>query len=265
MLLAPLRAVGDLPFYRGVAARNPPWLIGYLTYLGFLFSIAATVSMALKVTPILTETVDWAAGAIPQITFSGGKVSTASPEPVRVEHPRMPEIAIVIDTHRTTTVTAQEMRDQKLAVYLTQNALYLAPRPDKIESYDLSKIAGAPQQPTVLDAAFFRTVGQALPKILYPLTFFLSWTIFLLWKLFASLVYGVVALLINAGIGGGLEFPQLWRIALVAQTPVVFLQMAQMFLPQPIPLFGVIAWIVVGVYLWQGIKQNAPAAPAVPI
>lgn len=264
MLLAPLRAVGDPPFYREVAGRDPRWLLGYLTYLGLLFSIAATASMAMRVAPILQETVEWAAAAIPPITFSGGKVSVAAPGPVRVEHPRMPELAIAIDTNRTTTVTAQEMREQKLAVYLTQHALYLSPRPEKIEAYDLSKIAGAPQQPTVLDASFFRNVGSALPKVLYPLTFFLSWTIFLVWKLFASLVYGVLALLINAAVGGGLEFPQLWRLALVGQTPVVLLQMAQMFLPAPIPLFSLIALIVISVYLWQGIRQNAPAAPAVP-
>ena len=77
-------------------------------------------------------------------------------------------------------------------------------------------------------------------------------------------MYAVLALILNAAVKGGLEFPELCKLAVVAQTPVVLLQMAQMFLPSPIPLFGLIALIVVGVYLWQGIRQNAPIEPLTP-
>ncbi len=258
MLAAPLRAVGDLTFYREATSKSPQWLFGYVVYLGFVFSLLATVAMAMRVGPLIQETVAWASASIPSITFHRGKVSVQTPGPIRIEHPKAPGMAIAIDTNRTTAVTAQEMQDQKVAVFLTQSTLYLWPRPDsaRIEQYDLSKIVGAPAEPTVLDANFYRAVGDSLPKILYPLTFFLAWLVFVVWKLAVSLIYGVLAVLINALMSAGLEFPQLWRLALVAQTPVVLLQMAQLFLPSPIPLFGLIALIVIGVYLWQGIKQN---------
>lgn len=266
MWLAPLRAVGDLSFYREATTRSLQWLFGYVVYLGLLFSLLATAAMALKVSPLIQETVAWASASIPPITFAGGKVSMGAPGPLRLEHPKAPGMAIAIDTNRTVPVTAQEMQEQKLAVYLTQSTLYLWPRPDspRIEQYDLSKTIGAPREKTVLDAAFFRAVGDALPKVLYPLTFFLAWMVFIVWKLAVSMIYTVLALAINGAIAGGLELPELWRLAVVAQTPVVLLQMAQLFLPAPIPLFTLIAFLVVGVYLWQGIKQNGPPAPAVP-
>lgn len=264
MLTAPFRAVADLPFYKEVIRKSPGWLAGYLCLLGLAFAIAAAVSLAIRVGPMIEETMEWAATSLPTITFAGGKVTSSAQGPVRVQHPTAEQVAFIIDTDRTTAVTAQELQERKVVAYLAQNVIYVAPRPEKVEAYDLGKLMGAPQQPTVLDSAFYRAVGEALPKILYPLTFVMTWFFFVSWKSAASLVYAVLALVINGMVKGGLEFPQLWKLAVVAQTPVILLQMAQMFLPAPIPLFSLIALIVAGVYLWQGIRQNAVAEPAAP-
>lgn len=265
MLLAPLRAVTDLKFYREVAAKTPGWLLGYLAYLSVLFAIAGTAALAYRVGPVLEETVEWAAASIPTLTFVNGKVASASAGPVRLQHPKVEAIVILIDTARNTPVTAQEMEKEKAVAFLTQDTLYLSPQPERLESYDLSKAKGGPNAPVVFDANFYRAVGEALPKVLYPMSLLISWLFFFCWKIGATVVYSVMAMLINAGVKGDLEYPQLAKLALVAQTPVALLQMAQMFLPSPIPFFGLIALLVVGVYVWQGIRQNAPApAPEFP-
>lgn len=261
MLTAPLRAVTDLKFYREAVTKSGAWLMGYLAYLSAAFAIAGTAALAIRVAPAIEETVEWAADNVPALTFANGKVTSDAPGPVRLVHPKVGAIVIIVDTARATPVTAQEMQEQKAVAYLTQDTLYLSPQPERLESYDLSKAKGGPGQAVVLDGKFYRAVGDALPKVLYPLALVISWFFFFFWKLAATLVYSVLALLLNAGIKGGLAYPELWKLALIAQTPVALLQMAQMFLPSPIPFFGLIALLVVGVYLWQGIRQNMAAPP----
>ena len=71
----------------------------------------------------------------------------------------------------------------------------------------------------------------------------------------------VVGMLLNAGLGYALPAPDIWRIAVVAQAPAAALEIAQLFLPNPVPLFGVITFTVVTAYLWQALAQNRRAKP----
>ena len=68
-------------------------------------------------------------------------------------------------------------------------------------------------------------------------------------------MYALVALLLNALLSAGLEFPALYRVSVYAQTPVIVLQAAALFLPAPIPYFGLLSLLVGGLYLWQAIRQ----------
>ena len=87
-----------------------------------------------------------------------------------------------------------------------------------------------------------------------------SWATFVIWKHVAAGVYSFVGLLVNAIVDGGHEFPALYRMAVYAQTPVVVLQTAALFLPRPIPLFPILALLVVTAYLWQAIRHADPPA-----
>ena len=261
ILLEPIQSVAVFSFYREVPRKSGLAVFGYLAYLGAVFALVATVALRVRVGPAIQEGAEWAAKNIPTLTLAGGKVSKQDPEAVVIRHPEASALGFKIDTLRVTAITPAEMEEDKLIAFLTQSVLYVRTA-NRLEAYDLSKSVNA--EPVVIDAAFYRKVGGLLGKVLYPVAFLTMWLLFLAWKPLAALVYSVLALMVNAAVSGGLEFPALYKIAVYAQTPVVVLQMAAVFLPRPIPLFRLLALLVVSVYVWQAIRQNRPDSAGAP-
>lgn len=255
MLLDPVHSTVHFPFYREVPRKSLGRSFAYVAYLGLLFSIAATIAFYLKFSPLLRETVDWAAAAIPTLTFADGKVSSASGLLI-LRHPRAPEMAFALDTARTTPLSIQEMAQMQVVGCLTQNALYVLSGRDKLESHDLSRIKSA--RPFVVDAGLYRKLGAALPRVLYPAAGLITWAAFFLWKLVAALFYSLVALLINAATSGGQEYAALFKTAVYAQTPVVLLEAVMLYVPARIPGFFVIALLITSAYVWQALRQQRP-------
>ena len=107
--------------------------------------------------------------------------------------------------------------------------------------------------------------ARAAKIVLYPVGFFTAWAVFFFWKHASAAIYALLAFLLNALMDSGLEFPALYKLAVYAQTPVIALQIVSLFLPR-IPYFGILALLVVGVYLWQAIRLIAtPPDPASPL
>lgn len=260
MLLDPVLSIAHFPFYREVPRKSAGQVAGYLAYLGAVFALASTVALYLHLGPLISQTAEWAASSMPTLTISEGRIQSDRPGPTLVRHPEVSQIAVMIDASRTTAVTPAEMKEAQLAVYLTQNAIYLS-LPQKQEVFDLSQARQQPK-PLVVDAAFWRTLGSTLRRVLYPVSFAATWVIFVAWKLLASAFYSLFALLLNSLSSAGLEYPSLYKLSLYAQTPAVALQLAALFLPRPVPYFGLITLLVTGVYLWQGIRQHTAAAAA---
>ncbi|MBI4386407.1 MAG: DUF1189 family protein [Elusimicrobia bacterium] len=260
MFLEPIQSVVDFSFYRKVPERSAARTVGYVFYLGFVFSGLATIALARQFGPLLRESIDWAANSIPPIVFADGKASSALAGPTIIRHPRIGDVALLIDTNRTTAVAAQELNEQKVSVYLTQNTLYLMTSPEKMEHYDLAK-SNATRGFTI-DANFYRKLGHTILRLFYPIAWLFAWMSFVVWKLSASLFYSLFALAIDVKTASGLPYKSLWRIAVYAQTPVVWLQTVVLFLPRHIPGFFLIAWGVAALYLWQALKQHQPAAQA---
>lgn len=262
MLLDPIRSIVDFSFYRTVREKSFAATVGYLCYLGLLFAFAVALAMYIHVRPVIAEAVEWASTQIPTMTLAGGKLSSALPEPTVIRHPKVPEAAFVIDTNRAVPVSAAEMAEKKVIGYLSQNAIYVLTR-NRMETYPLDKAPNP--KPITIDANFYRTLGQNLNRMLYPVAFVIAWLFFLVWKHIAALFYSLPALVINAVQSAGLEFPALYKSAVYAQTPVVVLQMAAMFYSRPVPFFNVVSFIVVTGYLWKAVRlQKAEGgAPAV--
>lgn len=250
-----LRAVADFKFYREVPQKG---VALYLFFLGFVFATATTIAVHRKVTPFIEETIEWASKEMPVLTLANGKLSSSAAGLVRIQHPRVPQIAIVVDTTRTAPVTPADMAEQKAVAWLAESMMYLAPEPNKMETYDLSKTQNP--KPVTLDPAFFKATGEMLPKVLYPLSFLITYAMFLVWKLIAALIYACFALLIGGGMQVVLPFGSMFKLAVYAQTPVILLQTVQLFLPTVIPMFWIVSLMVVGLYLWQALKQFKPEA-----
>lgn len=255
MLLDPLNSIAKFPFYKGVPGRSGLRISLYILYLGLLFSITATTALVLRLGPLIRESAEWAAATVPPITFVNGKVSMEQTAPRRFQHPSIPGFAFIVDTTRTTPVTLQEMEDQKVVAWLAQSTLFLREAANSVKAEDLSK-AAAPK-PLVIDKNFYLELGSLVPKILYPVSFVTTWGVFFFWKLASAALYGLIGLLISGVLAAGLEYPDLFKLAVYAQTPVILLQALQLFLPKPIPFFWVIGFLVASVWLWQAVKQNS--------
>lgn len=259
MLLDPALSVTHFPFYRDVPRKSAGAVAGYLAYLGLFFSLASTISLYLHAGPLIARTTEWAATSMPSLTLSGGRLSSELAAPVLVRHPEVTQLSVMIDTSRTAAVSPAEMKEAGLSAYVTQNAVYLSMR-NKLEAFDLSQA----RQPGALkiDAAFWRTMGATLARVLYPISLVTTWLLFLVWKAVSALFYSLLGLAMSAAASADLDYPSLYKLGVYAQTPAVALQMAALFLPRPVPFFGLIVVLVTAVYLWQGIRQQNAAAAA---
>lgn len=251
------RSVVDFSFYKEVPKKSIWATVAYLTLLGGLFSLAVTAAVYQNVRPRILSAAEWAATTMPTLTLADGKLSSTAPGALEVRHPDVPQAGLMVDTQRAEPVTPAEMSQKKLIAYLTADAVYVLTA-DRLETYALAQTKG--KESLVVDGPFYRQLAGILLKVLYPIAFLTSWTTFLIWKHVAAVIYTLVGLLVNAVTDGGHEFPALYRMAVYAQTPVVILQTAALFLARPIPLFPVLALLVVTAYLWQAIRHAEPPA-----
>lgn len=253
------RSVGDFSFYKEVP-KKPLWAtVAYIVLLGGLFSLAVTVAVYQNVRPRIEQAAEWAASNMPTLTLADGKLASSAAGPTEVRHPDVPQAGLMVDTARTEPVTPAEMAQRKLIAYFTAETVYVLTA-DRLEAYPLAQTKG--KESMVVDGPFYRQLAGILVKVLYPIAFLTSWATFVLWKHAAALLYSLVGMIVNAMMNAGHEWPSLYRMAVYAQTPVVVLQTAALFLPRPIPLFPVLALILVTAYLWQALRHaEPPAAP----
>lgn len=259
MILDPIRCVADFTFYKEMPKKTVASTVGYLAFVGLIFSAALTLAVHLQVVPRIESAARWAAESVPPLTLEGGKLSSGIEGPVLVRHPQVPEVAFIIDTDRVQPVTAAEMSGQKVVAYLAQDAIYVLSR-QRLETYDISKAQNP--KPLSIDAEFYRRVGKVIVQVLYPLSFFCGWLAFMVWKHIASLLYSLLGLAINAVGGYRLDYATVYKTVVYAQTPVIVLQLILLFLPRPIPFFPLLSILVTGVYSWQGLRQQVAAPSA---
>ena len=263
MILDPVNSITSIGFYKKVAGQGLLRTFGYLCYLSAIFAVIGTVALKVKVGPVVDSTFRWLEAEVPTLTFAGGKVSSSQTEFKTIKHPDVPQVAFAIDVSRSEPVTPKDMEDAKVIGWLTSGALYMTQQPGRVEVYDFSK-SPTLEKPVVIDAGFFRQANGIVHRLMIPLSLFISFLVFLVWKGFASLFYSLLALAINAVLGAGLAFGSLFTIAVYAQTLVVALQALSLFFARGLPGMGVIALAATGAYIWLAIKKMIePPAPAV--
>jgi hypothetical protein len=256
MIFDPVNSITNLDFYKRISGQSLGRSFLYICYLGIVFSVFTTLALKVKVEPVLAETFTWLERSMPPLTYENGRVTSTQPGPTKIQHPKLPEVTLLIDTNRSEAVTPQLMEEEKVLGYLTATSFYLRQQNGRMEVYDLTKSAqGA--KPVTIDAGFYRNARLVMGRILYPVALFVTFFIFLAWKGVASLVYSLAALMINALAGGGLGYAQLLNVAIYAQTLVVLLQIATLFLPFVIPGFQLLGVAVTCVYIWLAVKRHS--------
>lgn len=260
MIFDPVNSVAAPSFYRKVSGQSFGRSFLYISYLVAVFALCATVALKVKVGPTIDETFTWLERSVPTLTYADGKITSAQPGPVRLQHPRLSDVSLMIDTGRTDAVTPQQMEDAKVLGFLTSTAFYLKEQNGSLRVYDLSKGAQA-GKPVTIDAAFYRNAALVMGRLLYPGALVAAFCIFLAWKIFTTVLYSLAAMMINAFAGARLEYAPLLNIAVYAQTPAILLAILSLFLPFAIPGYTLLCVAITCGYIWLGVKQHSASAP----
>lgn len=260
MLSDLLGSIASTAAYRRFAAQKASRTMLYLAFLSLLFTGAGTIALRLRVGPVIDETFAWLEREAPVLTFSKGVASSSVPGPTKLIHPRAPEVAVLIDTARVAPVSAADLEEAKVLVYLTSNALYLRREPGAVQFHDLS--TAAPERPVVVDAAFFREAAKAFKTVVYPLTVLSLFLMFAAWTALCGLLYALLGMMFNSLAGGSLSFSALYQMSIHAQTTATFLRAFLAFLPFAIPAAGLVSLLVTSSYLWLGVRSAARPDPA---
>ncbi len=246
--------------YRRFASQKASRTMLYLAFLSMVFTAAGTVALRLRLGPVVDETFAWLEKEVPVLTFSKGVVTSGTPGPTRLSHPKAPEVTVIIDTARTTPVSAAELEEAKALAYLTSNTMYMQKERGSVQSYDLSK--AAMDRPVTVDAAFYREAAKALKTVVYPATILSLFLMFAAWTALCGVFYAVLGLLFNSIAGGTLTFGHLYQMSVYAQTPSTLLRCLLAFLPFAIPAAGLLSLLVTAGYLWLGVRAAARPQPA---
>ena len=255
-----LGSVASKQAYRRFAVEKASRTVLYLFFLSLLFTIGGSIAMQVRIGPVIDETFDWLSREVPPLTFSNGKVTSVEAGQKRLQHPKAPEVAVMIDTSRIEPVTLQTMQEKKVLAYLTGNALYIEQQRGHVEVYDLSK--AALDRPMVVDAKFFHDASGALKKVVYPLAILTVFAFAAAWTAVLGLLYALLAMLMSSVAGGTLTFGALYQIAIHAQTTALLLRILMAFLPFMVPMSALLSIVITAVYLWMAVKAHAAAAAA---
>jgi len=263
ILLDPIRSLVDFPFYKEARNHSTLRCLGYLAYLGLLFSGFVSAFIFLTVRPSIRQAGEWMASSLPTITIVDGKASSDPAKPVVVHPPREEKLAILIDTSRTQPFTFEEMTSRSLMIAVTQDAVYVA-------LLDRGRMERRPfadmklTKPLTIGPEFYRRAADLIIKAVFIFALPLFWFFFLFWKLAAGLAYSFIGFLINEGSGAGLDFAAIYKIALYAQTPWIFLQALMLPMKRPLPfaLHVLIGFLLTSTYLWKAISTARETPPA---
>lgn len=252
--------------YKRFAAEKAARTASYIAFLSLIFVGCIGISVKLRLAPLFDETFAWLEASMPAVTFADGKVTSTAAGPLRLEHPRAKEVAVMIDTARKEPVTTKQMMDADVLAYLTSDALYLRRGPgekDPLETIDLTKSAA--DKPVTVDAASYKALEQTFDWIFYPalmLFFFLSFAVALA---FCGLLYALVGMIMVSVVGGTLDFAPLFRLGVHVQTAGSLLYALDSLLPKSIPFFQVVSIAMSLAYLWLAVKAAVkPPEPPLP-
>lgn len=257
MLFDPVNAVTNLEFYKAVAKQSIGRSFLYLAYVGLIFSLLATFALKVRIGGAVDDTFAWLETAVPPMTYAGGKLTSTAPMPMRLQSPRVPDVAVMLDTNRTDAVSPQQLDEQKVTAYVTATAIYLKESNGQLRVWPLTGQNAQQQQPVKIDADFFKSAAVVLDRVMYPVAFVIIFALFMIWKAAASLLFSVIGLLVNSLARGTMDYNGLLNVAVYAQTLVIGLQIVTLFLPFALPGATFISLAVTTLYLWLAVKRHS--------
>ena len=239
----------DKDFLRDVMFRWTGAGLIYLHLIVGLIWIPLTIQAEVKLIRFVDEAPTWVDG-FPSITVDQGTVYTAIP-PERMPYSWTPggqdEPVLVLDT----TGQTQSLEGRSEPLLITKTHLVTE------------------DGPVSLDAVPFFWVDQALilemmdgATLWFPVMYYLcAFLVSITYRCGQAMLYGLIAFAMARfddkvlGLGGGM------RLAAMAITCVLYLDMVVSMLPWDIPGWGLVAFALAMAYLWWGVKVAKEGPP----
>lgn len=184
---------------------------------------------------------------IPAITITNGHASTDVPTPYRIKDLKTGTTLVLIDT-----TDQPEALDSSVPVVLTQTKLIMHKNATETRVYDLSGIGSF-----FVDRArvenWLATARSWFFPALYPLAVIVSF----ICRAIQILIYALIGILFSRMLKANLDYKTLMRLAAVAITPVLILNLILEFVPVHIPFFLLLGIVIELVYLFFAVKVNA--------
>jgi hypothetical protein len=185
---------------------------------------------------------------IPAITINKGQVSTDVPNPHVIKDPKTGTDIAIIDT----TGAYQNLDTSAAKLLLTKSKLFVRRSETDSQAYDISGVQSFYLDHAKVDGWLATGKTWFIP-VLYPLALIFSF----IFRAIQILIYAVVGLAFARMLKANLDFKTLMRLAAIAITPVLVLNLVFEFLPGRIPWWIILGVIVALGYLFFAVKVNA--------
>jgi hypothetical protein len=185
---------------------------------------------------------------IPAITITNGKASTDAPLPHLIKDPKSGDTIAIIDTRQA----AEPENSESIPLVLTQTKLVTHKDARETRIYDLSSVGRF-----FIDRAkvegWLATGKRWFFPILYPVGVLFSF----IFRAIQILIYALIGLLFSRLLNVNLDYKALMRLAAVAITPMLVLDLILEFVPVHIPFFALLGIAIELGYLFFAVKVNA--------
>jgi hypothetical protein len=250
---APILAFFSKSFYRDVGQHWRGTGLAYLLVILAILWIPTMVKMQLGITRFVNTESKKFTEQIPAITIAHGKVTTNVPTPYTIKDPKTGTDLAIIDT----TGEIEKLEDTEAKLLLTKSKLIASQGASETRTYDLSGVESFYVDRDRVEG-WLVTAKTWFALAAYPLLVVFSFV----FRAIQVLIYALIGLLFAHLLQTSIDYKTLMRLAAVAITPVVVLDLILEFVPLRIPLWSLLG-IAVGLgYLFLAVKWNTEVEPA---
>ena len=260
-LLAPLRSLYSLKFYRRLQARPSGQGFFYLAYLSFFAALLSIHVLQSQFLPAASNFIGWLGKNLPEMTLTSQGMRMKIDKPLLLSHPEWGPVLYLEPTK-----DIPEPADlQKAFLVLTRTKVGFGGGPGggKYQIQDLvskKNQASAAELP-INEETIQRGWSRVVP-VLKPILFVLFFAGIYLWKMMAGFFYSLIGLLFNLFRIEKLSYSAVLNTTFFALTPVTFLQMLAVEIPKwPLPANLLTALTVTTIYLGYAILGTQQSAP----
>lgn len=244
---APFFSFFHKDFYREVGKNWKGKIFGYLILLQMFCWALICLHLYTEVSAWIQNEAPKVINQIPHISIVNGEASTDVEQPYTITDPTRPDrVLFVIDT----TGQITKLDDSMKAGLMTRDHVYVRQKSslNEVRVYDLSKI-----DRFELDAAKVSGWADMIRKWMMLAFFPFAVLGAFLYRLFIGLLYSLIGLLINAFLTQKSDFGEIYRVAIMAMTPVLLLKLVKNMTGIHIPMFWGVCIVVTLFYLAFGL------------